>query len=220
VRPGTLFWLRPGDEGLATHDPANPLVVIFVHFSFFETSSGSANEVEPEFLPSRYIPLRDRARVEPLLARVVQLIQLPAPLSEVETTSLLRMVIAEAYRQDAANHGALNVEIDRRVVLILQQLYSHPARRLSLQDVAAAVELSPDHFSRLFRAQTGTSFRQYCLNVRLDRARQLLEETTMSVTEVAHALGYDDIFLFSRQCKAKFGLAPSRLRRGPPRPER
>jgi transcriptional regulator GlxA family with amidase domain len=47
----------------------------------------------------------------------------------------------------------------------------------------------------------------------MERARLLLEETTMSVGEIAAALGYSDIFLLSRQFKQHYGYAPSQVRR-------
>lgn len=213
VQPGTLFWLRPGDDGMATHDPADPLTVVYVHFDFFAAGGDArAAQVAPGRLPGRHIPLTDAARMETLLARIVRLQQLPTPLSAVEARTLLHLALIDAYRQDAVNRGELNVRPDPRVATVLQRLHRAPADRLSLDEAAALANLSADHFSRLFRAQTGVPFRRYGVDVRLDRARHLLEETSMTVSEIAEALGYDDVFLLSRQCKARFGVAPTRLR--------
>jgi AraC-like DNA-binding protein len=211
VQAGTLFWLRPGDDGLATQEPDDPLTVVYVHFDFF-AAGGEAAAVGPDRLPGRHIPLTDVARMESLLARIVRLQQLPTPLSAVEARTLLHLALIDAYRQDAVNRGELNVRPDPRVATVLQRLHRAPADRLSLNEAAGLANLSADHFSRLFRAQTGIPFRRYGVDVRLDRARHLLEETSMTVSEIAEALGYDDVFLFSRQCKARFGVAPSRLR--------
>ena len=220
VGPGTLFWLRPGDDGLATHDPADPLTVVYVHFDFFAAADPAP---EPDPVPvgaghvaGRHIPLADASRMETLLTRIVRLQQLPTPLGAVEARSLLHLALVEAYRQDAINRGELNVRPDPRVATVLQRLHRSPAERLPLDEAAELANLSPDHFSRLFRAQTGVPFRRYAVDVRLDRARHLLEQTSMTVGEIAEALGYEDVFLFSRQCKAKYGVAPTHLR-GPRR---
>ncbi len=212
VEPGTLFWLRPADDGMATQDPDDPLTVVYVHFDFFAAGGGTTVAVGPGQLPGRYIPLTDAARMETLLTRVVRLQQLPTPLSAVEARTLLHLALIDAYRQDAVNRGELNVRPDPRVATVLQRLHRAPGKRLSLDEAARLANLSPDHFSRLFRAQTGVPFRRYGVDVRLDRARHLLEETSMTVSEIAEALGYDDVFLFSRQCKARFGVAPTHLR--------
>lgn len=211
VQPGTLFWLRPGDDGLATQDPADPLTVVYVHFDFF-AADGVVVPVGPGRLPGRHIPLTDASRMETLLTRIVRLQQLPTPLSAVEARTLLHLALIDAFRQDAVNRGELNVRPDPRVATVLQRLHRAPAERLSLDEAATLANLSADHFSRLFRSQTGVPFRRYGVDVRLDRARHLLEETSMTVSEIAEALGYDDVFLFSRQCKARFGVAPTHLR--------
>ena len=131
----------------------------------------------------------------------------------IESRLLLHQAILEAYRQDAANHGLPGVEPDPRIARVLAQLHVHPATRLSLAEAAVLAGLSPARFSTLFKSHTGFTFRQYAVNARLDRARDLLEETGLGVSEVANALGYPDPFLLSRQFKARFGLPPTHLRR-------
>lgn len=74
--------------------------------------------------------------------------------------------------------------------------------------------LAPAYFSRLFSREMGTSFREFLVTVRLDRAKYLLQETDMSVGEIAESLGYDSVFLFSRQFKLRHAIPPSRLRKG------
>lgn len=218
IRPGSLFWLRPGDDGRATQDPDYPLTVVYVHFDFFALGLNERVPVEGSLLPDRSIPLADPAHIKLLLSRVVHLQQVPAALGETEARLLLHQAIVEAYRQAATNRGALRVAPDPRVAHVLTRLHGRPAERLSLADVAELVGLSPDHFSRLFTLETGIPYRQYVIRVRLGRAYQLLEETTMGVGEVAAALGYDEMFLFSRQFKARFGVPPSRVRGGRFRP--
>lgn len=218
IRPGTLFWLRPGDGGVATQDAANPLTVVYVHFDFFRAGTDEPVAIGAEMLPGRHIPLRDWARVEMALTRVVRLQQLPAPLAAVEARLLLHQAILEAYRQDAVNRGAARVQPDPRIAAVLTHLHQQPAARLTLTEAAALADLSADHFSRLFRVQTGISFRRYAIDARLERARHLVEETTLAIGEIALAMGYDDVFLFSRQFKARYGVAPTHLRS--PRPAR
>ena len=214
IRPGSLFWLRPGDEGLATQEAAYPLSVVYVHFDFFGLGGHARAEIEAGLLPDRAIPLPDHALVKLLLSRVVLLQQAPAALGEIEARLLLHQAILEAYRRAATNRGALRVAPDPRVAHVLTRLHGRPAERLPLGEAAALVGLSPDHFSRMFTAQTGVPYRRYVIQARLDRAYQLLEETTLGVGEVAAALGYDELFLFSRQFKARFGVPPSRVRGG------
>ncbi len=218
IVPGSLFWLRPGDEGHATQDPCHPLTVVYVHFDFVAAGGGDPVAVPTALLPSRSIPLRDPSRIRLLLSRVVRLRQAPEALGEIEAGLLLHQAIVEAHRAAAINRGASRIAPDPRIAHVMTRLHQRPAERLSLADAASLAELSPDHFSRLFTAQTRVPFRQYVVQVRLARAYQLLEETTLGVGAVATALGYDEMFLFSRQFKARFGFPPSQVQRGGYRP--
>jgi AraC-like DNA-binding protein len=78
--------------------------------------------------------------------------------------------------------------------------------------LAALANLSPAHFSVLFKEQTGCSPREYLHLLRIHRACQLLRSSTLSVKEIATRLGYQDPFHFSRQFKAFQGVSPSEYR--------
>lgn len=213
IQPGTLFWLRPGDEGTATQDPNDRLTVVYLHFTFCRPGTDEVVSFDPHDLPSPRIQLSDPARLDLLLTRAVRLMHAGSPFGELEARLLLHQAILEIYRQDAAQHQAIEPGPDSRIAQVIAHLRARPSARLPLAEAAAMAGLSPDYFSQLFKMETGMTFRRYALEVRLERARHLLEETTMSVSEVARALGYDEVFLFSRQFKARYGHAPTLMRR-------
>jgi two-component system response regulator YesN len=68
---------------------------------------------------------------------------------------------------------------------------------ISLNTVAASVNLSPNHFSTIFSQEEGQTFIEYLTEVRMERARELLRSTSMKTTEVAFAVGYKDPHYFS-----------------------
>ena len=78
--------------------------------------------------------------------------------------------------------------------------------------LAALANLSPAHFTVLFKEQTGCSPRDYLHLLRIHRACQLLRSSTLNVKEIASRLGYQDQFHFSRQFKAFQGVSPSEYR--------
>ncbi|MEU7278094.1 GlxA family transcriptional regulator [Streptomyces sp. NPDC045431] len=89
----------------------------------------------------------------------------------------------------------------------------HPAADLSVDALAARVSLSPRHFARAFRAETGTTPGRYVDRVRLEHARRLLEDTPEGVQEVARAAGYGTPEAMRRAFVKALGTAPAEYRR-------
>ena len=74
--------------------------------------------------------------------------------------------------------------------------------------------MSYAHFRRLFKQQTGLSPYQYHLQLRINRARELLHGTTLSVKQVAARLNFENPYHFSKIFKRKTGMAPHHFRGG------
>ena len=84
---------------------------------------------------------------------------------------------------------------------------------LSLADLAAAINLSPDHFGRVFRESTGQTPMAYLHAHRLRQAEALLAATDLRIGEIAREVGYRDPLHFSRRFRARSGLGPRDWRR-------
>jgi two-component system response regulator YesN len=83
---------------------------------------------------------------------------------------------------------------------------------LSLNDVAAHVNLSPCHFSAVFSQETGQTFKEYLTEIRIKKAKELLRTTTLKTFEIADRVGYNDPHYFSHVFKKETGLTPSEFR--------
>jgi AraC family transcriptional regulator len=84
---------------------------------------------------------------------------------------------------------------------------------LRLADLAAAVPLSPHHFSRVFKATTGITPHAYVMQCRTDAARTLLVRGHLGLDEIARRTGFADGGHLARRVRRRFGVAPSALRR-------
>jgi AraC-like DNA-binding protein len=83
---------------------------------------------------------------------------------------------------------------------------------LTLDDLAQAAALSPNHLLRTFRAAFGQTPHQYLTRLRLARAREMITNTDVPVTEVCLAVGFESLSSFSSLFRRAYGLAPSHLR--------
>lgn len=83
---------------------------------------------------------------------------------------------------------------------------------LSLQYVSAHVHMSPSYFSVIFKQAVGKSFITYLTDLRLERARNLLQYTSQKAYEIGYAVGYDNPTYFSTLFKKNFGVGPIEYR--------
>jgi transcriptional regulator GlxA family with amidase domain len=79
--------------------------------------------------------------------------------------------------------------------------------------MAARAGLQPRTFARRFRSATEYQPMDYVHAIRIEEAKQLLETSDISVEEVSHAVGYEDLTSFRRLFKRKGGLTPAAYRR-------
>ncbi|WP_084103357.1 AraC family transcriptional regulator [Demequina sp. NBRC 110056] len=87
-----------------------------------------------------------------------------------------------------------------------------PEQRLDIDALAARCHLSRSHFTALFRRQLGSSPLQFQTQLRMSRARELLDTTELPIARIAEAVGYGDAYYFSRQFRRVQGTTPTLYR--------
>lgn len=85
-------------------------------------------------------------------------------------------------------------------------LRDHVEERVSVSDLAALANLSPSHFAALFRRRFGIAVLKYQTQLRMARARELLDTTDLAVSRIAVLVGYQDPFYFSRHFRSIHGI--------------
>jgi AraC family transcriptional regulator, arabinose operon regulatory protein len=100
----------------------------------------------------------------------------------------------------------------QRIAQSIIYMSEHLDQPLRISSLAELVQLSPAHYTVLFKEQAGCSPLHYLLLLRIHQACQLLQLTTLTVKGIAARLGYKDPFHFSRQFKQHQGVSPSEYR--------
>ena len=96
-------------------------------------------------------------------------------------------------------------------IRIVRYIQDH-AGDVTLSGMAEAFHYSPEHASRMIKRATGHTFSQLLTNIRLENAKQLLRDSTLSVMDIALQVGYDSSEHFIRTFRKHIGCTPSEYR--------
>lgn len=122
---------------------------------------------------------------------------------------LLRGHIASVLSSD--EHAARLKKMER-FQPVLRHIDAHYDEPLPVEALASMAGLSRYHFSRLFKELTGRTISEYITAIRLDKADYLLQHTALTISEIAGATGFSDIFYFSRTFRKHKKMTPSQRR--------
>jgi len=214
LRPGLCLWVRPGGMYLTEQDPRNRLGVSYRHFELLDAQ----DRVRPYDLPAPPLvhEVLDMAYADGVMRRVNELAggkpDRDSPAAVALLKGLLMDLDAESSRPGRAEAGPTSLHHRQVVLRWSARIAEDPRAAPGVAEMAQASGYSPDHFARIFKAVLGQSPQDFTVCARIDRARTLLRASPLSVGEIAHALGYSDVYFFSKQFKQKTGLAPRRFR--------
>lgn len=115
--------------------------------------------------------------------------------------------LMDSYRQQSSEHRG-NSYVEQAIIYIRNHLHTS----ITLQQVAREVHLNPNHFSEVFKRETGQNYIDFLTRERIERASELLKASEMKISQVARAVGYEDIKYFSQLFKKLKGKTPSEYR--------
>lgn len=97
---------------------------------------------------------------------------------------------------------------------ILNYFEDHYSEKISLDQIAGNMYLSPFYVSKIFKSETGDAPIHHLIKIRLEKAKELLEQGAASnIQEVAAMVGYDDAYHFSKLFKKRFGITPTQAKK-------
>lgn len=103
---------------------------------------------------------------------------------------------------------------------VLQYIKKTPLAQVTLKDAAESVHLNPSYLSQLFKQQLNKKFVDYITELRIEKAKWLLEHTSLRISEVSERVGYGDLAYFSNNFKRITGSTPSEFRKSVPQKEK
>ena len=117
------------------------------------------------------------------------------------------------YIRNNLNAGELEKPVPRNISLLKQYLDVHLEERVTLEKCSEITYLSVSQTIRRFRSAYGMTPYEYLNQRRINTAKQLLQNSTLSIEEIASQTGFPDHNYFSKYFKKKVGVSPSKYRK-------
>lgn len=187
----------------------NALLRECFEWSYGKRAAGEVTLRDPNF---SHDPLIERLGSALLLAG-----QLDGPYSELYADSLSLTIVTRLlalYGESPSSASRKNVEAlpKWRLRRVIDFIEAHADKRISLADLAQAAGLSRIYFAAQFRKATGLRPHEYVLRRRIDKARELLATTDLSIVEIALTVGFSTQAHFTTVFNGFTGLTPRRWR--------
>ena len=126
------------------------------------------------------------------------------------TLRLIAYLMEEGYL--IIDNTAGNFSDVPRIQMVLNHLISRPEEKISMEDAARMACMSYSYFSLTFKKIIGRSFVDYCNDIKIHRAEELLNLSKMSITEISSRLGFGSVSYFNRIFKSYNGRTPMQYR--------
>ncbi|MGJ8639496.1 MAG: helix-turn-helix domain-containing protein [Opitutaceae bacterium] len=206
IRPGMFFIFSPQQTISAAHYSGPRITRFSAHFHPLK----SGNYLKT--LGDGFRMLGQEARSLPVLRRRIDALMRIA--MRREDDAILAQQLEQLIRETC---GATDIFDDAivhpRVAEAIRVFREAPSSVQSIDDLAKQLGVSRSHFDREFRSQVGQAPKQFLINCKIIEARRYLESSNLRIGEIAEALGYKDIYFFSRQFKQCCGESPAEYRK-------
>lgn len=187
-----------------------PPLVAVLRIEFYEPEGGhsgslkSAADYGPQLLPEELVHPVPGAAGDSCRS-ICGALRSDNPMLRLRAQLLTMELLLEAVPASATDLSRHSGGLER----VKRYIDEHPEEPLTVERLAQLAALSPKHFAELFKKTYGKSVREYMTGLRLNRAKRLMLSSGRRLKDIAHAVGYQDEFYFSRLFKKEFGLSPS-----------
>jgi AraC-like DNA-binding protein len=203
LKPGMAVWIGHGQE----HSMQWSRTIRFSEVYFLLAE-------EDRYLTVDVLPLltTEASEIKPQLDRISTEVYFNETHHVLRSRSLLAGLLIDLIRIHDGRRRIRDAFSRSRREQLLHFTRENIGRKLMPSDLAAELGLSPDYFSRRFRATFGKSPRVWLAERKIEAAEDFLIRSNLSIYEISERLGYSESAQFSRQFKNITGLSPSEYR--------
>lgn len=220
--PGDLMFAGPGvrhtlSSGLNQGDggPATPTLLLCGYVQFSLANDSVLRRLFPESSVLRQNDLEQNLWLRATLDRLAAEYLSAQPGASVIVRRLTEVLIVELIRDNFGRGddlGFVQALAHKSVGRALQALHLHPAKPWTLDSLATHVGMSRASLARKFKTLIGQPMFEYLTQLRMQTAKELLEDASLSLHDVAAQAGYESAVAFAKTFKKQVGLTPTAYR--------
>ena len=154
--------------------------------------------------------LKGGAEIEQIFGLNYQYLNQIHSIMNLEELTLWLSMIMERFTDYVFN--LTNVKNKDVIFKSIDYISKNYMKKITLEDVAAHVYLSPSYFSKIFKEEMDVNFNAYLNYVRIEMSKKLLLDPSISMVEVSNLVGFEDQSYFSKVFKKMTGLNPKKYR--------
>ncbi|WP_251860048.1 PocR ligand-binding domain-containing protein [Clostridium sp. Marseille-Q2269] len=117
-------------------------------------------------------------------------------------------VLLNSYVDKYLSNDSLDISVSNTLKPAIEYIYNHKSENITGKKLAEVCHISTSYFSRLFTKETGKSFSIFLSRLKVDWAKNLLEETNMNINEISDELGFSETGYFIKIFKKYEGVTP------------
>lgn len=144
-----------------------------------------------------------------LLRQLLAVYEERAPFYRERANALLALYLCEIMRCNPPEDQAMQNPYVKEMKQIITDDIS---RHITVEEIANRIHLYPTYCSELFRRETGMTISEYAVQARIEAAKELLGDSSLTIRDVAEQTGFCDRFYFSRIFRQKAGQSPTEYR--------
>lgn len=124
--------------------------------------------------------------------------------------ALLALLINEVPQQKSL---VLPTQKDRYLDQALDFIAMNYSRKMTLEEMATRIGIHRKYMAHIFKEKIHTTPQNYLMTFRIEKAKHLLKETPLSISEIGYSVGYDDALVFSKAFKKIVGVSPTHFQK-------
>lgn len=205
MEPGSFVIFRPNEKQIHIQKDSGVSEFYYIHwiahedFDLFGFESSKVYSVEPS------------TGINDLFEAVIEELQTKRPVYEKICVSKFFNILSLLSRKSQKETTSLGQYVDK-ISFVVQKMNKEYEKNLSLDEYSSLANMSKFHFLRIFKDITGSTPIEYRKKIRIQHAKELLEDTDEAISEIGRRVGYDSSIYFCDAFKKEVGSSPSRYR--------